>query len=293
MRDPSKVRLDERGARGVQSSRGTSSARCSGIRDHGATSTTVQTAPEPVLARTWRRPSLRRAPARRPRPGRARAAARRLRELDELEPQLPAPAARPASARARPQPVALGRRVAQRDRSPPRAAADEPRRQRELATRAAALLPGEQPVEQDAERTPERELVADRLGELERLGELATGGGVPLRAPRAASREAPGAPAVRPQSFGNGGARQPRKLSQPLHPELLQLLAAAARRAEQVSGSGARNSASARRRRRAPAPAARRARRRARRTSARRADPRVPAGPTAASARFSAGSIPP
>src|SRR5947207_14647594 len=54
------VRLDARRARLVQSSRGTKSARVSGIRDHGATSTTVQTEPEPVLARTWRSPSLKR-----------------------------------------------------------------------------------------------------------------------------------------------------------------------------------------------------------------------------------------
>ena len=46
------VGLDTRRARFVQSSRGTNSARASGMRDHGATSTTVQTEPEPVLART-------------------------------------------------------------------------------------------------------------------------------------------------------------------------------------------------------------------------------------------------
>jgi hypothetical protein len=33
-------------------SRGTTSARVSGIRDHGATSTTPPTAPPPALART-------------------------------------------------------------------------------------------------------------------------------------------------------------------------------------------------------------------------------------------------
>ena len=44
--------LDEGGPRLIYSSRATSSARCSGIRDQGATSTTVQTAPPPVLART-------------------------------------------------------------------------------------------------------------------------------------------------------------------------------------------------------------------------------------------------
>ena len=43
----------------VQSSRGTSSALCSGIRDQGATSTTEHTAPEPAPARTCFKPSLR------------------------------------------------------------------------------------------------------------------------------------------------------------------------------------------------------------------------------------------
>src|SRR5439155_2504434 len=41
--------LDERRSRRIQSSRGTNSARDSGIRDQGATSTTVLTEPEPVL----------------------------------------------------------------------------------------------------------------------------------------------------------------------------------------------------------------------------------------------------
>src|SRR5581483_2002545 len=44
--------LNQDALRRVQSSRGTSNARCSGRRDHGATSTTVQTDPDPVPART-------------------------------------------------------------------------------------------------------------------------------------------------------------------------------------------------------------------------------------------------
>src|SRR6185503_3155490 len=44
-------------------SRGTTSALASGIRDQGATSTTLPTAPPPALARTCRRPSRRRASA--------------------------------------------------------------------------------------------------------------------------------------------------------------------------------------------------------------------------------------
>ena len=49
-RRPVEAGLDERRLRRVQS-RGTRSARRSGIRDHGATSTTVHTAPDPALAR--------------------------------------------------------------------------------------------------------------------------------------------------------------------------------------------------------------------------------------------------
>jgi hypothetical protein len=56
--------LDARRARRVEacgySSFGTSSARLSGTRDQGATSTTVHTEPDPVLARTCRSPSRRR-----------------------------------------------------------------------------------------------------------------------------------------------------------------------------------------------------------------------------------------
>src|SRR6266542_3992938 len=54
-RRPVEGRLDERRSRLVYSSRGTRRARDSGTRDHGETSTTEQTEPEPVLARTWRR----------------------------------------------------------------------------------------------------------------------------------------------------------------------------------------------------------------------------------------------
>src|SRR5262249_55087190 len=57
---PAAGALNERSPRLVYSSRGTSNARCSGMRDHGATSTIEYTPPAPVLARTCRRPSLRR-----------------------------------------------------------------------------------------------------------------------------------------------------------------------------------------------------------------------------------------
>ena len=112
------------------------SARASGIRDHGATSTTVQTLPPPVLARTWRRPSFSRA---------AELCARRadeleltpgvLGQLDELDPELEHGRGQLGELRAErdPDAVALGRGLAQRERSPPGAAADEPCRERDLA----------------------------------------------------------------------------------------------------------------------------------------------------------------
>jgi len=60
-RRPARPCLHERRPRRVEaacySSRGTTSARASGTRDHGATSTTAHTDPVPVLARTCRRPS--------------------------------------------------------------------------------------------------------------------------------------------------------------------------------------------------------------------------------------------
>src|SRR5215203_5670342 len=58
---------DAHGSRLVQSSRGTRIALASGMRDHGATSTTVQTASIPIAARTWRSPSRRRPRSRLPR----------------------------------------------------------------------------------------------------------------------------------------------------------------------------------------------------------------------------------
>src|SRR5262245_48603795 len=65
-RDPLLDR-DAYGSRLVQSSRGTRMALASGIRDHGATSTTVQIASIPIATRTWRSPSRRRLRSRLPR----------------------------------------------------------------------------------------------------------------------------------------------------------------------------------------------------------------------------------
>src|SRR6266542_6103707 len=136
----------------------------------------------------------------------------RRRQLQQLRPERDAQAG------------GLGGCVPQRDRPPPRAAADEPRRQRDLSQcPPAALRPGEQPVEQDAERAPQRQLVSDRLGKLERLRQLRRWPAPAYAPARASSRQAPGAPAVRPQTFGHGATRKPGKLAKLLDPQLLQL----------------------------------------------------------------------
>ena len=112
-------------------SRGTTSARVSGIRDHGATSTTAQTEPEPVLARTCRSPraAVRRAP--RPPAGRARAGCRRDRRARPPRGAAPSPGpgsraawarAPPAGGRARRSPRAASSSAAtsRRRRAAPR-----------------------------------------------------------------------------------------------------------------------------------------------------------------------------
>src|SRR5262249_1147368 len=114
-------------------------------------------------------------------------------------------------------------------RPAPRAAALEPGRERNLADEAIAPLgPCESGVDEPRQRTPQRELVADRLRELERGGD---GCGRATAAPargRPPSPQAPGAPGVRPQTFGHGATRQPGKLPQLANPERLELLVAAA-----------------------------------------------------------------
>ena len=127
-----------------------------------------------------------------------------------------------------PEPLGVGGRLAERDRPPPRGAADEPRPEGELSRRAPrALGSGEQAVDEHAEPSPERQLLADCIRELaasRRDGDAGCRGvnASVLLAPR----QAPGAPAVRPQSFGNGATRQPGKLSDRSHSELLELLVA-------------------------------------------------------------------
>ena len=65
----------------------------------------------------------------------------------------------------------------------------------------------EEALDENRERAPQRELVPNRLGKLERLDELSRGPSSPHAPAVSSSRQAPGAPPVRPQSFGYGAAR--------------------------------------------------------------------------------------
>src|SRR5207248_1854279 len=108
----------------------------------------------------------------------------------------------------------------------PRATPDEPCGERELADLAPrALRARKHAVEERPERTTEGELVADGLRELQPLHDLRRGTACVHTSPLLSPRQAPGAPASRPQSFGNGRARQPGKLTDAAHAELLELLA--------------------------------------------------------------------
>src|SRR5260221_9691394 len=96
----------------------------------------------------------------------------------------------------RPQCPPLHARLAERQRSTPRAPADQSRRQRDLADLSpAALGTREDPVEQCRERPPEGQLVADRLGKLQPLRDLC--GRPPGTHPTSVftPRQAPGVPA--------------------------------------------------------------------------------------------------
>src|SRR4029453_5616059 len=105
----------------------------------------------------------------------------------------------------------LRERFAQRELTAQGPAADERRRQRDLAQEPlASLRPAEQPFDEDRERASQSELVPDRLGKLERLDDLGRGPSPPHSPAVPSSRQAPGAPPVRPQSFGYRAAPRPR-----------------------------------------------------------------------------------
>ena len=218
----------------------------SGIRDHGATSTTVQPRPQPVLARTWRRPSLRRRLRARPRPpDELELLPRRLRQLDQLEPESSdgcgqlrelRPERRrsrraPPSARAASPSAATSRRRRAAPRARP--CGRPPARSGRASSRSSSA----------AERAPEGQLVADRLRELEPLDDLRRR--APPQHPPRRARLSPGsrragrpAPIVRRRR--PPGARQAVRSS---HPELARSSSRRRSRAEAASsGSGARNS---------------------------------------------------
>ena len=236
-----------------------------------------------MLARTWRRPSLRRLRSSAPAASSSSCRPVGLRQLDELEPELEDGSRQLREPRRErdADAVGLGARLAQGQRPPPRAAADEPRRERDLAHEAVAALGSrERRLDERAERAAQRQLVPDRLRELERLRELRRRAAAAHACGRAASRQAPGAPAVRPQSFGDGATREPGKLSKPAHSERFELVVTLPLERQQRQRQRCEElRRPPRRGRRAAAPAARPTRRRARRSAVR---PRRAARPTAA-----------
>ena len=168
-----------------------------------------------------------------------------LGELDDLEPELERRRRQLGELRRErgAQPGRVGRRLAQRHRPAPRGAADEPRPHRDLSRRPPrAFRSGEQAVEQHPEPSPERQLVADRFRELERL---VRGGRRPSRRrPSRPARLSPGsrravrpAPTVRRRRCP--AARQAVQSCEPPAPRAPR--SGAARAAAACSGSGARN----------------------------------------------------
>ena len=112
------------------------------------------------------------------------------------------------------QPPRLGGRIAQRDRPPPRAAVAQPRGQRQRSHRPrAAARAAQQPLDQHRHRLAQRHLVADRLGEPDRLAQRLG------RRPRAdvrlvlAARQPPRRDPASAEAVGDGGQRQRRQLA--------------------------------------------------------------------------------
>src|SRR5262249_5282877 len=126
-----------------------------------------------------------------------------------------------------PDPVGIPARLAQGQRPSPRTAGLEPGCERDLADEAVAPLGScERGLDEPCECSSQRQLVADRLRELERGGD--EGGWATAAHPRGhpTSRQAPGAPAVRPQTFGDGASREPGKLPQLANSERFELFVA-------------------------------------------------------------------
>ena len=127
----------------------------------------------------------------------------------------------PSAERSRPRSAVASRKVTVRRHEPPptsRAASASFRNGPPLT-----LRPGEQPVEECAERAPQGQLVRDRLGEGERLGQLCRGRS-PTHAPALpAACEAPRPLPLRPQPLGDRRARQGGERSEGADAEALQL----------------------------------------------------------------------
>src|SRR5215216_5809163 len=111
--------------------------------------------------------------------------------------------------------------------SPPRSASEEERGQGEERRRPPTTLRSrEQTVDERRKRTPERELVRDRLGELELLGEVGRWSSRRHRRAVGSRRQPPRLGSVGAEAIGHRCAREPREFAEATDAELRKLLAA-------------------------------------------------------------------
>src|SRR5439155_26792236 len=126
-----------------------------------------------------------------------------------------------------PEPCTIRRRLAQGDRPPPRSSADESGRDRDLAHRPACpLRPAKRAVDERSEGSPQRELVANRLRELDPLDDLGRWTARVDPIPRPTARQAPRVPPLRSEPLGDCRAREPSELAERPDAESFELPAA-------------------------------------------------------------------
>ena len=217
------------------------------MRDHGATSTTVETPPAPTAAFTWRRPSRSRPCSTSPSAATSSSCSPVCSaSSDDLEPQLERRRRQLGELRRRARRAAAPGRRSARAASPSGAT----RRRRRAAPRArpsSAAAPRVPAVRAGGRAAPRALAGASaRCRPLPgtRASRARASAGRRRRDPPVllAPRQAPGAPAVRPQSFGHGATRQPGKLSDRANSRAPPAPRSGSRSSgSSVSGSGARN----------------------------------------------------
>ena len=199
------------------------------MRDHGATSTTAQTDPEPVLARHLAQALAQAATVSRAPAGSTSASCvpvcsasstdlqpqldDRCRQLGELRPER------------RPQPRAFRRRVSQRHRPSPRAPADELRAATASLRNGRPARSGRASSRSSSAPNARRSVSSfpTASGKESASTSSAQGGVRPHATPLAAARERPGLDARRPEPLRNSAPRQRGELTRLPHAEPFQL----------------------------------------------------------------------